>query len=131
MGNASLQPTRAVQVDYGPMEASDPLMAEALALQYTLMNCQQPQRFDCEDRILIVSDCQTLVNNVENKNIEGITSWGATEPIAQYIKLIQMMGERVTIRYTAREAVQGPHTLATWARRKQEAKETRNHTGTQ
>lgn len=49
-----------------PMEASDPLMAEALALQCTLMNCQQPQRFDCEDRILIVSDCQTLVNHVKS-----------------------------------------------------------------
>lgn len=56
------------------------------------------------DLVTIFSDCKVLFDHVNRRTINNLLSW-----------------KKITIQYVTREAVQGPHKLANWARRHKES----------
>lgn len=57
-----------------------------------------------------------MVDAVNGMDTQFLPSWEAAHTMANCIQLAQELKEFVTIRYTTREALTGPHKLANWAR---------------
>ena len=98
------------------MTISDAFHAEAFVLLQVLRQGQERVGRGQRKRVLLFSDCKNLVDAVNGMDTQSLPSWEAAHTVANCIQLAQELKEFVTIRYTTRDALTGPHKLANWAR---------------
>lgn len=68
-------------------------------------------------RIIIMSDCQILINAIYKNSVEDIPSWGAASAVAECGRRFSECNTFITIAKATREMVQDSHNSANWARR--------------
>lgn len=106
-----------LSVQYGATRAMDPLHAEAMAMQKTLemvLNRYEERR---PVRIIIMSDCQVIINAIHRNSVEDLPSWRAAHTVAECGRLFSQCNNYTAIAKATRQMVQDPHNLANWARR--------------
>ncbi|KAJ3704591.1 hypothetical protein LUZ61_008296 [Rhynchospora tenuis] len=97
---------------------NDPFMAEAKALQESINYMVEKIGVSNITRIQFFSDCNNLVQAVNNCDIEQLPSWRARGLVNDIIKMMEDMQLTATLHFAHRDAVQQAHVLANLARRK-------------
>ncbi|KAJ3688671.1 hypothetical protein LUZ61_017835 [Rhynchospora tenuis] len=97
---------------------NDPFMAEAKTLQESINYMVEKIGVSHITRTQFFSDCNNLVQAVNNCDIEQLPSWRARGLVNDIIKMMEDMQLTATLHYAHRDAVQQAHVLANLARRK-------------
>lgn len=82
--------------------AHDPFHAEAKATLQALTHIHTRTLGGHQERYAIYTDCKVLVEILENRNLEAMPSWRATETVANCLQRLTDLQHMVTISY-ARE----------------------------
>lgn len=87
--------------------AQDPFHAEVGAILQALRYIQN-----------ILQQGNQMADLLTSRNLEGLPSWRATEPIVDCLRHVDRLQNFVHISHIKKEALHQPHLLANWARKK-------------
>ncbi|KAJ1687942.1 hypothetical protein LUZ63_019332 [Rhynchospora breviuscula] len=104
-------------------EAHDPFHAEALAMLHGFNLLKQKLQQNQDKKVNVCSDCQNLVEAVNEMHTENIPSWRAMPVVQELISVYKSCIQNITVRFVKRDAVKPPHIMANFARRVNQAKE--------
>jgi Reverse transcriptase-like len=68
--------------------------------------------------VIVVSDCQPLVQAIMEDRIEDYPSWLTAETLVRIREVQASLGVAVNLEHARRESLRGPHVLANWIRRR-------------
>lgn len=106
------------------IHAEDATQGEATAILHTIHQCIATTGNGNQVEVMIVTDCKVLVQAINNNSIEELHSWQAAQVAAECAQKIRDAKNSITVRYTTRKALTGPHMLANWARRNKQQTDT-------
>ncbi|KAJ4757818.1 Ribonuclease H-like superfamily protein [Rhynchospora pubera] len=94
----------------------DPFHTEVMAVKEALEHIQSSLSAEQRTHIQMYSDCEGVVNIVNEEDMENLPSWRAWEDVSQIIQTIYQSSNAISLTHIHRRAVKQAHDLANWAR---------------